>query len=65
MYEHDYVIIDDEDEVINCSSIWGVFDKAVQQARAQIMAQEDAEIFRILDSIAASDIKFEYGDKDS
>lgn len=53
--EHDLIIITSNNEVLKESQT--VMSRAVQKAREQIMAQEDAEIFRVLDAIAAAESK--------
>lgn len=54
-FVHDYVTINDEDEALDHKAMWSyLFGQAVRKMVDEIMAQEDAEIFKVLDSIAES-----------
>lgn len=54
-FVHDYVTINDEDEALDHKARWTYFfNRAVRKMVDEIMAQEDAEIFKVLDSIAES-----------
>lgn len=57
-FDHDAVVINSFGEVLDGSPTSGYNSRRsaaiVQQMKNRIMAEEDAEIFRILDSIAQS-----------
>jgi hypothetical protein len=55
MFAHEVIIINSEDEINQESGSWGgIWNAAVFKARQEIMAQEDAAIFKILDDLVAS-----------
>jgi hypothetical protein len=54
-FVHDHVTINDEDEALDPRTRRAYFfSQAVRKMMDEIMAQEDAEIFKALDSIAES-----------
>lgn len=52
MFEHDEVIISPRNEINTQDNMGGIFNVIRRTVTKEIMEQEDAEIFRILDQLS-------------